>query len=128
MDDVTFSDECNVQLNQHKSCNYRPKESHARVLPKPKRPLKMHVWAAINKRGASTIKLFEGIMDSEFYTNIILRDTLVPFFEKTFGPNHRFKQDNDPKHTSRRAKELMEDHGINWWNVLPAGKLFFFLN
>lgn len=67
-------------------------------------------------------------MDSEFYTNIILRDTLVPFIEMTFGPNHRFQQDNDPKHTSRHAKEFMEDHGINWLNVWPAGKSFFFLN
>lgn len=49
----------------------------------------------------------------------------MPFIEKTFGPNHRFQQDNDPKHTSRRAKEFMEDHGINWWNVWPAGKLIF---
>lgn len=125
LDDVIFSDECSVQLNQNKTCNYRPKESHATVLPKPKHPLKIHVWAAISKRGASTIRLFEGIMDSEFYTNIILRDTLVPFIEKTFGPNHRFQQDNDPKHTSRRAKEFMEDHGINWWNVWPAGKLIY---
>lgn len=128
LDDVIFSKQWNLQLNQNKSCNYRPKESHTTVLPKPKHPLKIHVWAAISKRSASTIRLFEGVMDSEFYTKVILKETLVPFIEKRFGPNHWFQQGNDPKHTSRCTKEFMQDHGINWWNVWPAGKFILFIN
>ena len=121
--DVIFSDECSVQLNQNKACSYRLKEAHSTVLPKPKHPLKIHVWAAISKRGASAIRLFEGIMDSEFYTESILGDTLLPFINIKFPDGHRFQQDNDPKHTSKRAKSFMTDHGINWWNNWPAGKL-----
>jgi hypothetical protein len=124
-ENVIFSDECSVQLNQNKSCSYRKRDCHATVLPKPKHPLKIHVWAAISKKGASQIRLFEGIMDSEFYTECIIRDTLVPFIEETFGGDHRFQQDNDPKHTSRRAKTFMADNGINWWNDWPAGKSIY---
>lgn len=71
LDDVIFSDECNNQLNQNKSC----KESHVTVMANPKHPLKIYMWAAIGNRGASTIRLCEGFMDSEIYTNVILRDT-----------------------------------------------------
>ena len=28
-------------------------------------------------------------------------------------------QDNDPKHTSRRAQAFMENNGINWWRTPP---------
>lgn len=121
-DDVIFSDECSVQLHQNKVCSYRPKDSCAPVLPKPKHPLKIHVWAAISKRGASQIKLFEGIMDSVFYTESILKDTLLPFITAKFGEDgHRFQQDNDPKHTSKLTKKFMADNNINWWNEWPAG-------
>ena len=73
-DNVIFSDECSIQLHQNKLCSYRPKDSCAAVLPKPKHPLKIHVWAAISKPGATKIRLFEGIMDSMFYIENILRD------------------------------------------------------
>ena len=28
-------------------------------------------------------------------------------------------QDNDPKHTSRRAQAFFDEHGINWWRTPP---------
>ena len=30
-------------------------------------------------------------------------------------PDHRFMQDNDPKHTPRKAKTFFKDNNINWW-------------
>ncbi|KAK3711266.1 hypothetical protein QZH41_007880 [Actinostola sp. cb2023] len=30
-------------------------------------------------------------------------------------PDHRFQQDNDPKHTSKKAQEYYRQSGINWW-------------
>lgn len=122
-DNVIFSDECSIQLHQNKLHSHRQKDACAAVLPKPKHPLKIHVWAAISKRGASKIKLFEGIMDSTFYVENILRDALVPFIQSKFGGNdgHRFQQDNDPKHTSKLSKQFMDENQINWWNDWPAG-------
>ena len=45
----------------------------------------------------------------------ILCEFLLPFIEKTFhGCEYRFMQDNDPKHTSQKAREFNEEGGINW--------------
>lgn len=84
---------------------------------------KIQVWAAISKQGASKIRLFEEIIDSTFYVENILRNTLVPFIQSKFGGNdgHRFQQDNDPKRTSKLSKQFMNENQINWWNDWPAG-------
>ena len=58
-------------------------------------------------------------MDATFYVNEILEKTLLPFIESRFPDGHRFQQDNDPKHTSRLAQELMDQSGINWWKTPP---------
>ena len=58
-------------------------------------------------------------MDAELYVRI-LDQGLVPFIRKTFDcTEHRFMQDNDPKHTSRRAQSFLEQKGINWWWTPP---------
>ena len=50
----------------------------------------------------------------------ILGQTLIPFVEETFaGKEHRFMQDNDPKHTSGHASNYLTEHNINWWKT-PA--------
>ena len=56
-------------------------------------------------------------MKKELYVDI-LDKTLVPFLT-TVLPDHRFTQDNDPKHTSKYAKEWMANQDINWWKT-PA--------
>ena len=43
---------------------------------------------------------------------------LVPFIREKL-PNHRFMQDNDLKHTSRRAQASFEENNINWWCTPP---------
>ena len=63
--------------------------------------------------------VFEGIMDAEFYVTEILSDGLLPFVRETFPDGHRFQQDNDPKHTSRRVARFMEENDINWWKTPP---------
>ena len=83
-----------------------------------KHPVKVHVWAAISKRGASGICIFEGIMVKEVYVDILER-TLLPFIHDVFPDGHRFMQDNDPKHVSKLAKEFLRTHNVNWWTTPP---------
>ena len=72
---------------------------------RPKYPVKIHVWAGISMRGTTRLIIFDGIMDAEFYVRI-LEKALLPSTRKLYpGTNYLFKQDNDPKHTSRRARE-----------------------
>ena len=116
-DNVIFTDECSVSLEQFRRTCYRKVGEPARRKPKPKHPLKLHLWAGISRQGGAKICIFEGIMDADLYCNI-LKSHLVPFINAQL-PNHRFMQDNDPKHTSRAAKAFFEENGINWWPTPP---------
>ena len=49
----------------------------------------------------------------------ILRSGLLPFIRDSLPDHHRLMMDNDPKHTSRAAREFMESEGVVWWKT-PA--------
>lgn len=119
-DDVIFTDECSVQLHNNKVIIYREKYSAPPVLPKPKHPTKVHVWAGISRRGTTKILIFENIMTAAFYCETILTVGLIPFINKVYPDSHRLQQDNDPKHTANATKKFMTDNNINWWNVWPS--------
>ena len=112
-DNVIFSDECSVSLQQYRRTCYRKVDEPTKRKPKPKHPVKVHVWCGISRHGATKICIFDGIMDAVLFCNI-LETTLLPFVRDKL-PDHRFMQDNDPKHTSRKAKAFFEDNNINWW-------------
>ena len=49
--DVIFTDECSVSLEQFRCTCYRKVGEPSRRKPKPKHPLKLHVWAGISRQG-----------------------------------------------------------------------------
>ena len=86
---------------------------------RPKHPVKIHVWAGISMRGPTRLMLFDGIMDAELYVRI-LEVALLPSAQQLYhGTNYLFVQDNDPKHTSRRARAFFEENRIEWWKTPP---------
>ena len=117
-DDVIWSDETTVQLETHRRMCYRKEGEKPRPKPRPKHPVKVHVWGGISKKGATAVCIFEGIMTAPLYCDI-LQQTLLPFIQEKYPDCHRFMQDNDPKHTSRVAKEFFMANDINWWRT-PA--------
>ncbi|CAC5379419.1 unnamed protein product [Mytilus coruscus] len=119
-DNIIFTDEFSVQLHGNKIVIYRKRDSVAPVLPKPKHPLNVHVWAGISRRGTTSILVFENIMTSAFYINSILVSGLIPFINRVYPDTHRFQQDNDPKHTSNATKDFLKQHSTNWWDNWPA--------
>ena len=54
-DDVIWSDETTVQLENHRRLCYRKDGEKPRLKPRPKHPIKVHVWAGISKRGATEV-------------------------------------------------------------------------
>ena len=83
-----------------------------------KHPVKVHIWAGVSVRGATSICIFEGMMDADLYVDI-LKETLVPFLHEVYPDSHRFMQDNDPKHTSKKAQHFFHAHDICWWKTPP---------
>ncbi|VDI41056.1 Hypothetical predicted protein [Mytilus galloprovincialis] len=53
----------------------------------PKHPLKVHVWAGISKRCATPILIFDGIINGQFFTDHILRDTFLLYVRRNFRTN-----------------------------------------
>ena len=88
-----------------------------------KHPYKVHVWASISKRGATSILIFTGIMRAEFYVDSILRDTLLPFVPQTFPKGYRFQQDNNPKHKSKKYNKWIS---LNFLRFMSFRNLSFF--
>ena len=76
-----------------------------------KHPVKVHVWGRISIRGRTGVCIFDGIMRAPLYAEI-LRETQLPFIN-CFCPDHRYMQDNDPKHTSRLLKAFFDSKGVN---------------
>ena len=35
-----------------------------------------------------------------------------------YPDSHRFMQDNDPKHTSKKAADFFSQENVNWWKTL----------
>ena len=92
--DVIWTDETSVQMEHRRFC-CRKNGQKPRYKPRPKHPVKVHVWAGISWNGATKACIFEGIMDAELYCQII-DEYLVPFIQTVYSQNHRFMQDNDP--------------------------------
>ena len=58
----------NVIVDMHFVSKVKPQ-----LKPRPKHPIKVHVWAAISKRGATKVCIFEGKMNADFYIEILSR-------------------------------------------------------
>ena len=117
-DDVVFSDECTVQLESHRRVTFYKKGQPVRYKMKAKHPPKVNVWAGISSRGATNVVVFTGTLTATRYVDI-LEAALIPFLDEVYPDGHRFQQDNDPKHTSRYAKDYIEEKGVNWFKT-PA--------
>ena len=71
------------------------------------------VWGCMGWNGVGILAEVEGRMDAEQYVSI-LEDNLLSSMENSGIPKESiiFQQDNDPKHSSKRAQNWFETQGI----------------
>ena len=107
LEDVIYTDETSVQIETHRRfCCYK-RGQKPRYKPKPKHPVKVHVWAGISHRGHTRLCIFEGKMNAPLFVEI-LEKSLIPFIRAVYPDGHRFVQDNNPKHCSNFARRFYE--------------------
>jgi len=115
--DVIWSDECSVMIERkRKTC--RRIGQPRKLKPKPKHPLKVHIWGAISKRGAAPLVMFTDNLNAIRFGKIV-QTSLVPFIRSKFGRCHKFQMDNDPKHTSNYVRDFLKAKKVYWWKT-PA--------
>ncbi|XP_054737863.1 uncharacterized protein LOC129244272 [Anastrepha obliqua] len=72
---------------------------------------KVMVWGSFSYGAVGPIYLIEGIMDQKVYVRI-LEEFMIPHATWNMPLKWIFQQDNDPKHTSKSAKEWFRINGI----------------
>lgn len=72
------------------------------------------VWGCMGWNGVGHLAEVEGRMDANQYVSI-LEDHMLPSLEESGIPEEEviFQQDNDPKHTSKKAQKWMEVNNIS---------------
>jgi hypothetical protein len=109
---VIFSDETTFQLMGNKGRRRFWATSPAEVptAPAVKYPEKLHVWAGFSYYGKTRLYCFTGNMNAPFYLGI-LQERLLKDATAMFGSEPWvFLQDSDPKHTSNRVREWLEEN------------------
>ena len=78
------------------------------------------VWGCMGWEGVGRLAEVEGKMDANQYVSI-LEDNLLPSLEESGFSTEDiiFQQDNDPKHTSKKATKWFEDNDINVLDWAP---------
>jgi len=110
--DYIWTDECSVII-ERKRKTYRRIGQPRKLKPKPKHPLKLHIWGGISMRGATRLVMFKDTLTAIRFGKV-LKKGLIPFVRSKFPCHHKFQQDNDPKHRSNYIKKFLKDHKIEW--------------
>jgi len=101
-----FSDETSFQLFRntikHWYKNARP------IRPMPKDRSKIFAWGGFCVKGKTSLFCFRRIMDGKYYTEILEKH--IPEIRSMLRNEWRLQQDNDPKHTSRVAREFLNSN------------------
>ena len=116
---VLFTDECTVQLESHSRLCFRKRLQKRALKQRAKHPaVKIHVWGGISAKGATKLVMFTGILNAERLTSIY-EAGLLPFIAERYPDGHRLYQDNDPKHSSNRIENFLNEKDVNWWYSPP---------
>lgn len=69
------------------------------------------IWACVSWYGVGPIFWIKEKMTADVYVNI-MQNTMLPFAEEEMPLRWVYQQDNDPKHTSKKARTWFQEHGV----------------
>lgn len=72
-------------------------------------------------KGATKLVMFTENLTAVRFAKV-LEPGLAPFVRAKFLSQHKFRQDNDPKHRSNYINQFLKDHNIQWYKT-PAESL-----
>jgi len=101
-----FSDETAFQLFRNTIAQWYKGERPVRRIPKDR--TKIFAWGGFCIQGKTSLFCFRGIMDANFYVDILQRHKQE--INRLLGSNWRFQHDNDPKHTSRVCQTFLNEN------------------
>ena len=103
---TVFTDETAFQLFNNTISHWHNGPRPVRRIPKDRR--KIFAWGGFSIKGKTSLFCFRNIMDAPFYISILQKH--IPEISEIMGSKWRLQQDNDPKHTSRLAKEFLKNN------------------
>lgn len=71
------------------------------------------VWGSMCYAGTGCLEIIEGIMNKEYYRDILERNLSKTTKKYRMGQNFIFMHDNDPKHKSKLVTDYLEKRNIN---------------
>lgn len=66
------------------------------------------LWGSMAADGVGNLEFIDGIMNADAYVGILERNMKSSARKLGLGRNFMFQQDNDPKHTSKKAREFFQ--------------------
>ena len=116
---ILWSDETKLELFGHMDVEYVWRKKGEAYNPKNTVPTVKHggghimLWGCFSSSGTGNLVRVQGIMKKEDYIQI-LDENLKESAEKLqLGPNWKYQQDNDPKHTAKLVKKWFKDNDVN---------------
>jgi transposase len=110
---VIFTDECSMNINIKKKRVWH-KPGKKLVIRTIKHPTKVHIWGCLSSKGFGCCYVFTSNLDADLMVEIY-KKALLPSATKMFGSDTSawiLQEDNDPKHTSKKAAKWREEEGI----------------
>ncbi|XGW04344.1 hypothetical protein V3C99_015479, partial [Haemonchus contortus] len=114
---VLFTDESKFNLFGSDGIKYVRRPSGERYNPRYTKPTVKHgggsvmVYGAFSFHGMGPILRIEGTMTGQSYANMII-EKILPWAEDNMPAGWVLQQNNDPKHTSRAAKDAFQQKDV----------------